>query len=87
MARLYELYKDLQAADPQKRDIIAKEIVSLHKKNLWMVGVATTPYVAVVSSALHNVPPESFVYSWLFIAPRHSEPAQLFFSDPKRREE
>jgi peptide/nickel transport system substrate-binding protein len=44
--------------DTGKRDTMLKEIFSIHKKNLYILGIGTRlPYPYIVKNTLHNVPP------------------------------
>ena len=78
--KMYELY-DLAKKEPdeKKRDEYMRQIIELHKKNLWMVGtVGALPQVIVVKNNFRNVP-EGLIWDDPLRSPKNFRPEQFFF--------
>jgi len=79
IARLYELWDKIKTATTEKeRDRLAREVVNLHKKNIWMIGtVGELLCPVVVKNNFRNVPTELIKDSSLR-TPGNANPVQFF---------
>ncbi len=77
---LYELYDKVKVeVDGKKRDEYMKQIIELHKKNLWIVGtVGAGPALMVVKNNFRNVP-EGLIWDDPLRSPKNLRPEQFFF--------
>ncbi|MGI6166406.1 MAG: ABC transporter substrate-binding protein [Limnochordia bacterium] len=67
--------KAISTSDEAERDHYAKEIVRLHKENLFLIGtVARVPFMCLVRNDFRNVP-ENFISDWM---PRWIHSEQFF---------
>jgi len=80
LRKLYELYDKVKTeVDENKRDEYMRQIIELHKKNLWIVGtVGASPAVMVVKNNFRNVP-EGLVWDHPLMSPKNLRPEQFFF--------
>lgn len=78
--RLYELWdKALSTVDEKQRERYFKEIINLHKKNIWMIGTIGEGIVPVpVKNNFRNVP-EGIVSADFLRTPKNARPEQFFF--------
>lgn len=74
---LQQLYaKAISAVDPEERNGYAREIVNLHKENIWLIGVVSQiPYLVIAKNHMRNVPEVAPSNGWM---PRNNA-IQLFF--------
>ena len=74
--RLQELWDIARTTpDPKERDRAAREIVKLHKENIFLIGtVARMPFLVIAKNNFRNVP-EKFISDWM---PRWDQPQQFF---------
>ena len=80
MWKIYELY-DLARKEPddQKRDEYMRQLLEIHKKNLWAIGtVGALPQPVVVKNNFENVP-EDFLWDDPLRSPKNLRPEQFFF--------
>ena len=58
VARIIEIWEKLKVeADQARRNELAKQIVDLHKKNLWVIGAMSgTDSIGIVKNSVRNVP-------------------------------
>jgi len=78
--QLFELWdKVATEPDPIKRDEYVKQVIDLHKKNIWMVGfVGALPQPIVVKNNFRNVP-EGLLWDFPLIrSPKNFRPEQFF---------
>lgn len=80
VARIIEIWEKLKVeADQDKRNALAREIVNLHKKNIWAIGtVGEKPANGVVKNSMRNVPKEA-IWADLTRQISSGRPQQFFF--------
>ena len=80
VAKLQEIYDKIKVtADEKEREHLAKEIIKLHIKNLWLIGtVGELPRVVVVKNNFRNVP-EKLIQDDPLRTPGNANPQQFFF--------
>ncbi|AAD36142.1 oligopeptide ABC transporter, periplasmic oligopeptide-binding protein [Thermotoga maritima MSB8] len=81
MWKLYEIWDQIvKEVAPEKRDELMKEIINLHKKNIWMVGfVGALPQPIVVKENFKNVP-QGLLWDFPLIrSPKNFRPEQFYF--------
>ncbi|HON73086.1 MAG TPA: ABC transporter substrate-binding protein, partial [bacterium] len=78
--KIYDLWdKVTVTADENQRDRYFKEIINLHKRNIWMIGtVGELPQPVVVKNNFRNVP-DGLVWDDTLRAPKNARPEQFFF--------
>ena len=78
--KIYDLWdKVTVTADEKQRDRYFKEIVNLHKRNIWMIGtVGELPQPVVVKNNFRNVP-DGLIWDDTLRAPKNGRPEQFFF--------
>lgn len=78
--KLYELWDKAKSSPDEKiRDKYFKEIVNIHKRNIWFIGcVGELPQPIVVNNNLKNVPTEC-LYDDTTRSPKNARPEQFFF--------
>ncbi|HHV80051.1 TPA: ABC transporter substrate-binding protein [bacterium] len=78
--KIYDLWdKVTVTADEKQRDRYFKEIINLHKRNIWMIGtVGELPQPVVVKNNFRNVP-DGLVWDDTLRAPKNARPEQFFF--------
>jgi len=78
--KLYEIWDQVQVTvDEAQREELFKEIINLHKENIWMIGtVGELPQPVVVKNNVRNVPDE-VVWDDSLRTPKNSRPEQFFF--------
>ncbi len=60
--RLWEIYTEeaMATTSEEERNILIREIMSIHSENLWIVGTVNIPWMlAIAKNNLRNVPQES----------------------------
>jgi len=77
---VYNIYDKVKMeVDDTRRDELFKQIIELHKKNLWMVGtVGAAPAIMVVKDNFRNVP-EGLIWDHPLMSPKNLRPEQFFF--------
>ncbi len=77
--KLYELWDEFnRTTDATKRDIIAKQIIALHRKNIWIIGtVGALPSLCIVKNNFRNVP-EYLISDAPLFTPLNAFPEQFF---------
>ncbi|MCD6318271.1 ABC transporter substrate-binding protein [Candidatus Aerophobetes bacterium] len=76
--KVLNFWEELVSAPNQEVRIQAgQNILALHDKNLWQIGLLAYPTPIVVKSYFRNVP-EKAVYSWILRAPGYVYPEQFF---------
>lgn len=78
--KIYEFWdKVTVTADEKLRERYFKEIINLHKRNIWMIGiVGELPQPVVVKNNFRNVP-DGIVWDDTLRAPKNARPEQFFF--------
>lgn len=78
--KIYELWDKVKVtADEKQRDKYFKEIINLHKRNIWIIGlVGELPQPAIAKNNIRNVP-EEVVWDDTVRAPKNARPEQFFF--------
>lgn len=78
--KIYELWdKVTVTADEKQRERLFKEIINLHKRNIWMIGiVGELPQPGVVKNNFRNVP-DGIIWDDTLRAPKNARPEQFFF--------
>jgi peptide/nickel transport system substrate-binding protein len=78
--KIYELWdKVTVTADEKQRDRLFKEIINLHKRNIWMIGiVGELPQPVIVKNNFRNVP-DGIIWDDTLRAPKNGRPEQFFF--------
>ncbi len=78
--KLYEIWDQVQVTvDEAQREELFKEIINLHKENIWMIGtVGELPQPVVVKNNVRNVP-DDVVWDDSLRTPKNSRPEQFFF--------
>ena len=85
MKDIYASWELMKRTTSKEEEIkAAKNILSLHAENLWLIGtVGLTPWPVVARNNLRNLPdPEELVFSWdyLMLYPWHA--SQLYLEQP-----
>ena len=78
--KIYELWDKVKVTtDEKQRDKYFKEIINLHKRNIWIIGlVGELPQPAIAKNNIRNVP-EEVVWDDTVRAPKNARPEQFFF--------
>ena len=78
--KIYEFWDKVKVtADEKQRDKYFKEIINLHKRNIWVIGlVGELPQPAIAKNNIRNVP-EEVVWDDTVRAPKNARPEQFFF--------
>jgi len=78
--RIYDLWDKITVtADETQRNRLFKEIINIHKRNIWMIGiVGELPQPVVVKSNFRNVP-DGIVWDDTLRSPKNARPEQFFF--------
>ncbi|AIY86057.1 MULTISPECIES: ABC transporter substrate-binding protein [unclassified Thermotoga] len=81
--RLYELWDQVTTeVDPERREMLIKEIVNIFKENLWFIGaVGQVPIPGVVNEKMQNVPRHCLWNFNLFKTPRNFRPEQFYYEE------
>jgi len=79
-ARIIEIWEKLKVESDQiKRNELAKQIVDLHKKNIWIIGtVGGRPSIGIVKNNLRNVP-KDLINDDLLRAQGNAKMMQFYF--------
>ncbi|MGD9200228.1 MAG: ABC transporter substrate-binding protein [Chitinispirillia bacterium] len=77
--RLQDIWDKIQVTvDDKNRKALMQEVIDIHKKNLFIIGVVgLSPRIAVMNKRLKNVP--YFVYDEHYRSPGNAYPQQWFF--------
>ena len=77
--RLQDIWDKIQVTVNEKeRKALMQEVIDIHKKNLFMIGVVgLEPKIAVMDKKLRNVP--YFVYGEAYRSPGNAYPQQWYF--------
>lgn len=76
--KVLDFYENLLTASTQEERIEAgQNILRLHDKNLWEIGLVSFPTPCVVKNNFRNVP-EKALYSYILRAPGYLYPEQFF---------
>jgi len=78
--KIYDFWnKVIVTADEKQRDKYFREIVNIHKRNIWMIGtVGELPQPVVVKNNFRNVP-EELISDSTISTPKNGRPEQFFF--------
>ena len=78
--RIYELWDKVKSTiDEKQRDRYFKEIINLHKKNIWMIGiVGEVPQLIVAKNNFRNIP-DGLLWDDNIRSPKNARPEQFFF--------
>lgn len=78
--RIYDLWDEVsRTVDAKQRDKLIKEIVALHRKNIWIIGtVGALPQLVIVKNNMKNVP-EYAIWDDPLRSPLISYPDQFYF--------
>ncbi|HOJ93535.1 MAG TPA: ABC transporter substrate-binding protein [Dictyoglomaceae bacterium] len=79
LKKLYELWDQVNVTtDAKKRDLLIKQMIALHRKNIWIIGtVGALPQIVVVKNNFKNVPEDLISDAPLF-TPLNAFPEQFF---------
>jgi peptide/nickel transport system substrate-binding protein len=82
MRKLYEIWDKVQTTvDEQERNELFKQIIELHKKNLWVIGIVGEGTVfGVVKNNVGNVP-DGLLWDDPLRSPKNARPEQFFFKE------
>ncbi|PMQ01073.1 MAG: peptide ABC transporter substrate-binding protein [Dictyoglomus sp. NZ13-RE01] len=78
--KVYELWDEIvKTVDKAKRDSLIRQLVSLHKKNIWIIGtVGALPQLVIVNNKMRNVP-DGLIWDDPLRSELNSYPEQFFF--------
>ena len=78
--KIYDLWDEFnKTVDARKRDTIIRQIIALHRKNIWIIGtVGGIPQLVIVNNKLRNVP-DGILWDDPFRSELNSFPEQFFF--------
>ncbi len=78
--KIYELWDKVKVTgDEKQRNRYFKEIINLHKKNIWMIGlVGEVPQLIVVKNNFRNIP-DGLLWDDNIRSPKNARPEQFFF--------
>jgi len=78
--KIYDLWDEFnRTVDARKRDTIIRQIIALHRKNIWIIGtVGGIPQLVIVNNKLRNVP-DGILWDDPFRSELNSFPEQFFF--------
>lgn len=78
--KIYDFWDKAKAtADEKQRERFFKEIINLHKRNIWMIGiVGELPQPVVVKNNFRNVP-DGVIWDDTLRSPKNARPEQFFF--------
>ncbi|MGC9001591.1 MAG: ABC transporter substrate-binding protein [Dictyoglomus sp.] len=78
--KIYDLWDEFnRTVDARKRDTIIRQIIALHRKNIWIIGtVGGIPQLVIVNNKLRNVP-DGILWDDPYISELNSFPEQFFF--------
>jgi len=80
LKKVYELWDQVNVTtDAKKRDLLIKQMITLHRKNIWIIGtVGGLPQLVVVKNNLKNVP-DGIIWDDPVRSELNSFPEQFFF--------
>jgi peptide/nickel transport system substrate-binding protein len=78
--KIYDLWDEFnRTVDARKRDTIIRQIIALHRKNIWIIGtVGGIPQLVIVNNKLRNVP-DGILWDDPYRSELNSFPEQFFF--------
>ncbi len=78
--KIYELWDEFnKTIDARKRDSIIRQIIALHRKNIWIIGtVGGVPQLVIAKNNLRNVK-DGLLWDDPFRSELNSFPEQFFF--------
>jgi len=78
--RIYELWDKVKVTpDEKQRERLFKEIIDIHKRNIWMIGwVGELPQPVIVKNNFRNVP-DGIIWDDTVRSPKNARPEQFFF--------
>ncbi len=78
--KIYDLWDEFnRTIDARKRDTIIRQIIALHRKNIWIIGtVGGIPQLVIVNNKLRNVP-DGILWDDPYRSELNSFPEQFFF--------
>ena len=78
--QIYELWEKAKSStDLKERDRLVKEIIRIHRNNIWYIGtVGEHPRLVVVKNNLRNVP-ENLLCETILNHPANAYPEQFYF--------
>ncbi|ACI20044.1 ABC transporter substrate-binding protein [Dictyoglomus thermophilum] len=78
--KIYDLWDEFnRTVDARRRDTIIRQIIALHRKNIWIIGtVGGIPQLVIVNNKLRNVP-DGILWDDPFRSELNSFPEQFFF--------
>ncbi|HPC76972.1 MAG TPA: ABC transporter substrate-binding protein, partial [bacterium] len=78
--KIYQFWDKVKVtADEKIRDRYFKEIINLHKRNIWIIGlVGELPQPAIAKNNLRNVP-DGIIWDDSVRSPKNARPEQFFF--------
>ena len=78
--KIFDLWDRVKSAMTElERTRLLKEIMRIHKKNIWMIGtVGEPPQIAIVKNNFRNVP-DDIIWDDALQTPANAYPEQLFF--------
>lgn len=80
LRKVYDLWDEFnKTTDARKRDTIIRQIIALHRKNIWIIGtVGGLPQLVIVKNNLRNVR-DGILWDDPFRSELNSFPEQFFF--------
>jgi peptide/nickel transport system substrate-binding protein len=81
--KIYDLWDQVvKTVDAKERDKLIREIVSLHRKNIWIIGtVGAPPQLVIVKNNFKNVP-EYAIWDDPLRSPLIAYPEQFYIEQP-----
>lgn len=78
--KIYELWDKVRSTPNEtQRNRLFKEIINLHKKNIWMIGlVGEVPTLIVAKNNFRNIP-DGILWDDNIRSPKNGRPEQFFF--------
>lgn len=78
--KIYELWDKVKVTgDPTHRNRLFKEIINIHKRNIWIIGlVGELPQPAIAKNNFRNVP-DGIIWDDSVRSPKNARPEQFFF--------
>jgi peptide/nickel transport system substrate-binding protein len=78
--RIYELWDKVKTSiDEEERNKYFKEIIDIHKKNIFFIGtVGEMQIPVVVKNNFRNVP-DGLIFDHPLFSPKNARPEQFFF--------
>ena len=78
--RIYELWDKVKSTiDEKQRDRYFKEIINLHKKNIWMIGIVGEVHQLIVAKNNFRNIPDGLLWDDNIRSPKNARPEQFFF--------